>query len=244
MDRQADGDVVVHIVGRNTVGGRAEAEIEFCDPGAGGGRSPETLKALRQLAEAMQIDERTDPMAARVPVPTPSASTPCHPRLTALRHELFEFARTACASGDAFAGNREVWPVTLSTEPFTFNEETFDVVEMDESGKFYVRASSEARWLKIGYGNGDEYTQMCDAAQKAIAGLLRAYYGLAPKSEAEEILRLRKLAQAAAEALQPGIVARRDAWPRDSDVARYYQRSLDEVAATILTLAVNPAAGR
>lgn len=50
---QPDGDVIVAICHSGLM-----IDIEFCAPGAGGGRSPETWKALRQLALAMQTDNK------------------------------------------------------------------------------------------------------------------------------------------------------------------------------------------
>ncbi|MBN2643019.1 MAG: hypothetical protein JXR78_15310 [Victivallales bacterium] len=48
---QEDGDIVVAING----GGQL-ARVEFCQCGIGGGQSPNTLKALRNLFEAMEKD--------------------------------------------------------------------------------------------------------------------------------------------------------------------------------------------
>ena len=131
---QDDGDVVVFLRGRDSVGDPAQAEVEFCDPGAGGGRSPSTLKALRALAVAIQEDEAT--------LPYPPGGTP------------------SPARSEATARRR---------------------------------------------------------------------------------LSLRRHAAAAAEALNPGLVERRNAWPADSDVAKHYQRMLDDAADVILSVALVPA---
>ena len=48
---QEDGDIVVAING----GGQL-ARVEFCQCGIGGGQSPNTLRALRNLFEAMEKD--------------------------------------------------------------------------------------------------------------------------------------------------------------------------------------------
>lgn len=55
---QEDGDVCL------TVGdGRKMAVgIEFCTVGTGGGRSPRTVKALRELAQAMYLDNLENPL--------------------------------------------------------------------------------------------------------------------------------------------------------------------------------------
>ncbi len=49
---QDDGDVIVAIMQDN---GKM-TDVEFCTPGAGGGGSPRTWAALRQLAVAMKED--------------------------------------------------------------------------------------------------------------------------------------------------------------------------------------------
>lgn len=58
--RQDDGDYCVSIVDASGV----QADVEFCLPGSGGGRSPRTLEALRALAVAMLEDNRADPRRA------------------------------------------------------------------------------------------------------------------------------------------------------------------------------------
>ena len=50
---QPDGDVIVMV---QSEGMGQIASVEFCSCGAGGGASPETIKALRRLAKAMAID--------------------------------------------------------------------------------------------------------------------------------------------------------------------------------------------
>lgn len=52
---EEDGDVVVGIVKEDII-----VSVEFCSPGSGGGLSPNTLMALRQLAIAMEKDNRND----------------------------------------------------------------------------------------------------------------------------------------------------------------------------------------
>lgn len=49
--RQEDGDIVVKVIEMN--GHFYTAEVEFCAPGLGGGRSPLTHEALNKLFEAM-----------------------------------------------------------------------------------------------------------------------------------------------------------------------------------------------
>jgi hypothetical protein len=48
---QSDGDVIVAIRHKDLM-----IDIEFCAPVSGGGRSPETWKALHALAVAMRAD--------------------------------------------------------------------------------------------------------------------------------------------------------------------------------------------
>jgi hypothetical protein len=48
---QSDGDVIVAICHSGLM-----TDIEFCSPGSGGGRSPQTWKALHALAVAMRAD--------------------------------------------------------------------------------------------------------------------------------------------------------------------------------------------
>ena len=57
---QRDGDIIVSIFH----GGAREGYIEFCACGAGGGRSPNTRKALEALAEAMDTDNKSNPHCA------------------------------------------------------------------------------------------------------------------------------------------------------------------------------------
>lgn len=53
---QDDGDVIVTAI-KNGDGEFERTSVEFCTPGGGGGQSPHTHKALRELALAMQRDE-------------------------------------------------------------------------------------------------------------------------------------------------------------------------------------------
>jgi len=58
--RQADGDVILAII--PPIGsGRPMVDVEFCSIGAGGGQSPNTLRALRDLMEAMRLDNIEQP---------------------------------------------------------------------------------------------------------------------------------------------------------------------------------------
>ena len=53
--QQEDGDVIVAIVPASD-SRRPMVEVEFCSCGAGGGQSPKTLEALRNLITAMHQD--------------------------------------------------------------------------------------------------------------------------------------------------------------------------------------------
>lgn len=52
---EPDGDVVIGIVKDGIM-----TSVEFCSPGSGGGRSRNTIMALRQLAIAMEKDNKND----------------------------------------------------------------------------------------------------------------------------------------------------------------------------------------
>ena len=52
----SDNDVIVAIWPK----GEPSASVEFCTPGAGGGKSPETREALIALMCAMERDGATD----------------------------------------------------------------------------------------------------------------------------------------------------------------------------------------
>lgn len=41
---------------------RKSASVEFCCTGLGGGKSPETMQALRNLAEAIKKDNESEPL--------------------------------------------------------------------------------------------------------------------------------------------------------------------------------------
>lgn len=55
---QPDGDGIISITDAN---GKT-ASVEFCSPGAGGGRSPNVLSALRALAMAIERDNNICPL--------------------------------------------------------------------------------------------------------------------------------------------------------------------------------------
>ena len=58
--RQDNGDVILAII--PPIGsGRPIVDVEFCSIGAGGGQSPNTLRALRDLMEAMRRDNIEQP---------------------------------------------------------------------------------------------------------------------------------------------------------------------------------------
>lgn len=66
---QNDGDVVVCVHG-DSFGGSSErstATMEFCSPGAGGGRSSRTRQALIALMVAIEEDNAASPMLAWPP---------------------------------------------------------------------------------------------------------------------------------------------------------------------------------
>jgi hypothetical protein len=54
--QQEDGDIIVAVRGEARHGLSNQGDVEFCEPGAGGGASPETHKALMHLMEAMTAD--------------------------------------------------------------------------------------------------------------------------------------------------------------------------------------------
>lgn len=54
---QDDGDVIVAVVpDPDEPPGRFGNSVEFCSVGGGGGHSPHTLRALRELVKAMEAD--------------------------------------------------------------------------------------------------------------------------------------------------------------------------------------------
>ena len=53
--QQDDGDIIVTVV-PDSHERRPSASVEFCSVGSGGGRSPHTVKALRDLMAAMRKD--------------------------------------------------------------------------------------------------------------------------------------------------------------------------------------------
>lgn len=58
--RQEDGDMCVAIIEDDGT----MASVEFCSVGLGGGRSPKTVQALRQLALAIMEDNQSEPCRA------------------------------------------------------------------------------------------------------------------------------------------------------------------------------------
>lgn len=66
-----DGDVIVSVYpqlnrdGKQLIGN--SVSVQFCSPGSGGGRSPQTHKALRKLANAMRADNADRFCDARAP---------------------------------------------------------------------------------------------------------------------------------------------------------------------------------
>jgi hypothetical protein len=64
--QQPDGDMCIAIYGTGMISDEMRfASIEFTSPGAGGGRSPKVIQALRALAIAMQEDNADRPIAER-----------------------------------------------------------------------------------------------------------------------------------------------------------------------------------
>ena len=62
IHQQPDGDLVVAFSGRDMTDELFIGQVEFCECGQGGGRSPETRKALIALAEAMDKDNKNNPI--------------------------------------------------------------------------------------------------------------------------------------------------------------------------------------
>jgi len=56
--QQYGGDIIVACT--NSLG--ETTDVEFCAPGAGGGRSPNTLKALYNLIQAIEQDNEEKPI--------------------------------------------------------------------------------------------------------------------------------------------------------------------------------------
>lgn len=61
---EEDGDIIIVLLGMNpnTKLYDKMIDIQFCTVGSGGGRSPETRKALRALAEAIEKDNMECPL--------------------------------------------------------------------------------------------------------------------------------------------------------------------------------------
>ena len=68
--QQNDGDVIVCIQpdseDRDYEGSPFGVSVEFCSTGIGGGRSPRTLKALKQLIKAIDLDNIADEIQGRI----------------------------------------------------------------------------------------------------------------------------------------------------------------------------------
>ncbi len=62
---QADGDVIITAMSPDLDGRLTTASVEFCAPGAGGGRSPKTKAALIELARAILEDNGGIPSQIR-----------------------------------------------------------------------------------------------------------------------------------------------------------------------------------
>jgi len=61
----AEGDIHVAVYsddGDGTID--STASVEFCSCGMGGGKSPNTMKALRELVKAMDLDNKETPSRA------------------------------------------------------------------------------------------------------------------------------------------------------------------------------------
>jgi hypothetical protein len=59
---QDDGDLILHVAGRDSSGTPSFASVEFCTLGSGGGRSPRTRDAIHELAIAMEKDNAERPI--------------------------------------------------------------------------------------------------------------------------------------------------------------------------------------
>lgn len=66
--QQDDGDIIVSIRSAKRCGIQTWADVEFCIPGMGGGASPETHRALRDLMAAMRADNEGRKVPHDVPV--------------------------------------------------------------------------------------------------------------------------------------------------------------------------------
>lgn len=66
--QQDDGDIIVTVQESLELLGPSRASVEFCIPGTGGGGSPETHRALRDLMEAMRADDDGTTVKHDVPV--------------------------------------------------------------------------------------------------------------------------------------------------------------------------------
>ena len=61
LPRDDDGDITVALV----LPGHGFLDVEFCIPGTGGGKSPHTHRALRELMAAMRADDQEDARRGR-----------------------------------------------------------------------------------------------------------------------------------------------------------------------------------
>jgi hypothetical protein len=66
---QDDGDMIVGMFAEENMGtgGTSFPSVEFCSISAGGGRSPRTLKALRELFYAIRLDNEENPIDGQPP---------------------------------------------------------------------------------------------------------------------------------------------------------------------------------
>jgi hypothetical protein len=62
--REPDGDIVVQVIVHDERGFK-QADVEFCTPWAGGGKSRETYHSLLELVKAMQKDNEEHPQDLR-----------------------------------------------------------------------------------------------------------------------------------------------------------------------------------
>lgn len=60
---QDDGDIIVSVLGFESYSDLySEIHVEFCAVGAGGGRNPEVRQALLQLMDAIDRDNKNNPI--------------------------------------------------------------------------------------------------------------------------------------------------------------------------------------
>ena len=63
LHQQPDGDFILQVWPSLEDQFASPVSVEFCTCGSGGGRSPHTRKALKQLFEAMQKDNEENPIS-------------------------------------------------------------------------------------------------------------------------------------------------------------------------------------